>query len=66
MVKVKTKKEYLQQHYLPDDGSLTLKAAIPADKLIPCLSGHKDIVQLIYKVLFQGLSLLVFKEKKIK
>ena len=56
----------LQQHYLPDDGSLALEAAVPADKLVPRLSGHEDIVQLVYKVLFQGLSLLVFKGKTSK
>lgn len=63
MVKVQKQK----QHYLSDNGSLTVETAIPADELSPCLSGNKDIVQLIYKVLFEGLSLLVFKGgKKIK
>lgn len=28
------------RHYLPDDGSLAFQTAIPADKLIPRLSGH--------------------------
>lgn len=49
----------MKWYYLPDNGSLTIKAAIPADKLVPCLSRYEDIVQLIYKVLFEGLSLLV-------
>lgn len=60
----KEKKKKSQRHYLPDNGSLAIKAAVPADKLIPRLSGYKDIVQLIYKVLFQGLSVLVYKRKK--
>lgn len=38
--------------YLPDNGLLPFKTAIPADKLGPCLCGHQDIVQLIYEVVF--------------
>lgn len=38
--------------HLPDNGSLTIQAAVPADQFIPRLSWHKDIVQLVYKVLF--------------
>lgn len=45
--------------YLPHDGSLTVKAAVPTDKLGPCVGRYQNIVQLIYKVLFQGLSLLI-------
>lgn len=60
------KYKYPAWHYLPDDGSLVIEAAVPADKLIPRLSGYKDIVELIYKMLFQGLSLLVFNGGKKK
>lgn len=38
--------------HLPDNGSLTIQAAVPADQFVPRLSWHKDIVQLIYQVLF--------------
>lgn len=58
-----TNKKHLQYRYLSDNGFLGLKAAVPADKLIPCLSWYKDIIQFIYKVVFQGLSLLVYREK---
>lgn len=52
-------------HYLSNNGSLALKAAIPGDKLIPCLGGYKNIVQLIYKVLLQGLCFLVLTKNSI-
>lgn len=54
--------------HLPDNGSLAIQAAVPADEFIPRLSRHKDIVQLVNEVLFQGLSVLIFTggEKKGK
>lgn len=48
-----------KQCYLPHNGSLAVKAAIPADKLGPCIGRYQNVVQFIYKVLFQGLSLLI-------
>lgn len=63
---VAMKKQQHKQHYLPDNGFLALEAAIPADQFIPRLSGYKDIVQLIYKVLFKCLSLLVCKKTNKK
>lgn len=38
--------------HLPDNGPLTIQAAVPADQFVPRLRWHKDIVQLVYQVLF--------------
>lgn len=59
--KTERKKKHILLHYLPGNWSLTLQAAIPADKFIPGLGRNKDIVQLIYKVLLQDLGVLVFR-----
>lgn len=54
--RVVLKRDKLIKHvdlpHLPDNGSLTIQAAVPADQFVPRLSWHKDIVQLVYQVLF--------------
>lgn len=54
------------QTYLPDNGPLAFQTTIPSNKLVPCVCGHEDIVQLIYKVFFQDLGFLVCRRKPKK